>query len=112
MKKRIRPKPELLWLSTVDRGRELELQASFDNMGHALLTIIADEADESLWAQFRVGETLVEVPLAVLKKAIDSSDDVHSEAWFERNTPDTQDPGLSAAARAFAKKLPGSDKGS
>src|SRR5689334_18988984 len=79
--KPIRPKAELLWLSTVDRGRELEIHTEFGGFGHTVAAIVADESDESLWLQLEVAQTQVQIPLSVLRDAIASSGDVHSEAW-------------------------------
>ena len=104
MLKPIRPKVELLWLSTVGRGRELEVHTEFGGIGHVVATIVADESDESLWVQLDVGQTQIQVPVAVFRNALASAGEVHSEAWFKRNLEGYSDGGLTPAARAFLKR--------
>jgi hypothetical protein len=104
LRKPIRPKVELLWLSTIDRGRELEIHTEFGGFAHAAATIVADEGDESLWLQLEVAQTQVQIPLSVLRDALASASDVHSETWFERNVEGYPDPDLTPAARALLKR--------
>ena len=109
MLKPIRPKVELLWLSTADRGRELEVHAEFGGFGHVVATLIADESDESVWVQIEVERNKIQVPIAVFRNAIESADKVHSEAWFKRTSETYPEPGLTSAARALLKRTDGSD---
>jgi hypothetical protein len=82
----IRPKFEFLWFSTVDQGKRLELRSEIDGAHHELLTIVADEQDESLWLEMLVENKLVQVPLAAVQAALaDAHGNVHSEAWHEAN---------------------------
>ena len=104
MRKPIRPEAKLQWLSTVDSGRQLELCTEFGGIGHTIASIVADESDESLWFEIEVAQTLVQIPLALLREALASAGDVHSEAWFERNVEGYGDPELTAAGRAFSKR--------
>jgi len=93
-------------LSTVNEGRQLELNSVFGNMSHALAAIIADDADESLWFEVYVGDQAVQLPLEIVREALAlAHEHVHSEAWYEQQG--AYDPGLSAAARALAKREPG-----
>ena len=59
-KSAIRPKIEILHLSTVSDGRQLELNTRFDGMSHPLATIVAEDADESLWLEMYVGDQPVQ----------------------------------------------------
>ena len=104
MRKPIRPETKLQWLSTVESGRQLELNTEFGGLGHTIASIVADENDESLWLEVEVAQTLVQIPLSLLREALASADGVHSEAWFERNVEGYADPGLTAAGRAFSKR--------
>jgi len=101
----IRPEVELLWLSTVDQGRQLELSTKFGGLGHTIATVVADDKDESLWVELEVGHSLVQVPIDTFKKLIEAAvGEVHSETWFKRNVEGSADPGLSRAGRAFLKR--------
>lgn len=101
----IRPEIELLWLSTVDQGRQLELSAVFGGQRHIIATVVADDKDESLWVELEVGHSLVQVPVDAFKKLLESAvGEVHSETWFERDVQGSADPGLSRAGRAFLKR--------
>jgi len=44
-----RPKAELIWFGTVDDGRKLVINAKDGDLSHDLVTITADDKDESLW---------------------------------------------------------------
>ena len=84
--KAIRPKAELLWISTADQGKHLELYSDIGEMGYQLATIIADEQDESLWFELYVGDMIVQIPLAIVQEALAlAPGNVHSEAWYEAN---------------------------
>jgi hypothetical protein len=82
----IRPNVRLQWLGTVDAGKQLELFAEIEGIGHSLITIVADEKNESLWFEFEIGKHLVQVPLALIQEMLKAApDEVHSEAWYEKN---------------------------
>ena len=66
----IRPEVELLWLSTVDQGRQLELSTSFGGLGQTIARVVADEKDESLWVELEVGDSLVQVSIDAFKKLL------------------------------------------
>ena len=101
----IRPEVELLWLSTVDQGRQLELSTRFGGLGHTIATVVADEKDESLWVELEVGDSLVQVPIDAFRQLLESAlGEVRSETWFQRNVEGATDPGLSPAGRAFLKR--------
>ncbi len=77
---------ELLWFGTVDDGKKLLVNATLDGKSYDLATIVADDKDESLWFEIYVGEKIVQIPLHVIQKAIESaSGEVHSESWYEKN---------------------------
>ena len=100
----IRPPIELLWLSTVNDGRQLEVNTQFGGYSHSLATVIADDADESLWLELYVGDQAVQVPLRVIEEAIEASvDGVHSETWY-RVRESEEDSLLTDAARAQVKR--------
>jgi hypothetical protein len=85
-RKVVRPKIELLWFSTVDQGKQLELNAKIDGVPYPLATVVADEQDESLWLEIRVDDMIVQVPLATIHEALVAAPgNVHSEAWYEQN---------------------------
>ena len=84
--KTIRPKIELLRLGTVDKGKQLEVNAQFDGLSQSLATIVADDTDESLWFEVYVGDKAVQIPLDLIKDAISAApNEVHSESWYEKN---------------------------
>lgn len=84
--KKIRPKIELLWLGTVDQGKQLEVNSQFDNLSNPLATIVADDKDESLWFEVYVDDKIVQIPLDVIKNAVEAAPgEVHSESWYEKN---------------------------
>lgn len=82
----IRPETVLQWLGTVDAGRRLELFADIQGIGHALMTVVADEADESLWLEFEAGEHLVQVPVSRILEMLEAAPgEVLPESWYEKN---------------------------
>jgi hypothetical protein len=82
----LRPTTELLWFGTVDDGKKLLVNATLDGKSYDLATIVADDEDESLWFEIYVGEKIVQIPLHVIQKAIESAPgEVHSESWYENN---------------------------
>ena len=86
MEKFTRPELRTDWASLVDGGMRLEISATIDGLGHQLVTILADEQDESLWVQVYVGEVAVQIPAALLRQALDDAvGEVHSENWYDRN---------------------------
>jgi hypothetical protein len=87
MKKRIlRPEIVTQWLGTVSEGKQLELFSEIDGIGHSLVTIVADDSDESLWVEIYIGENIVQIPLELIRNTIESaSGEVHSETWYEKN---------------------------
>ena len=81
-----RPPVTLSWLGTVSQGKQLELGATTDTESVILATIIADDADESLWFELYIENQAIQIPLEVISKAIEAAkQDVHSEAWYEKN---------------------------
>ena len=100
----VRPKVELLWFSTVDQGKQLEINTHVGGRFYSLATIVADSQDESLWLELYLNEMIVQVPLATIREALASAhDNVHSEAWYEENGH-YESRGLSSAARAISKR--------
>ena len=88
MKKIARPEPQVIWSSPVGDGFQLEISATIDGLLHQLVTIVADDQDESLWAQVSSGDTQVQIPLAVLRDALDAAvGQVHSETWYDKQLP-------------------------
>lgn len=84
--KKIKPKAELLWFGTVDDGKKLVINSTFDNLSWDLATISADDKDESLWFEIEVNGKIVQIPLELVKMAIESAPgEVHSESWYEQN---------------------------
>ena len=105
-KSAIRPKIEILHLSTVSDGRQLELNTRFDGMSHPLATIVAEDADESLWLEMYVGDQPVQIPLELVREALALAEEhVHSETWYEQQG--AYESGDSVAARALSKREPG-----
>ena len=87
-----RPELRTVWASLVDGGMRLEISATIDGIGHQLITILADEQDESLWVQVYVGDTAVQIPASLLRKALDDAvGEVHSETWYDHNMPPGRD---------------------
>lgn len=82
----IRPTTELLWFGTVDDGKKLLLNANLDGKSYDLVTIVADDEDESLWFEIYVDEKIVQIPFHLVQKAIElAPGEVHSESWYEKN---------------------------
>ncbi|WAW88028.1 hypothetical protein LPY96_05980 [Xanthomonas citri pv. malvacearum] len=81
----LRPALSRLWSSEPDGGMSLQLSASIEGREHEVLTVLADPRDEALWVAVQAGSTRVQIPLAVLRKALDVAvEDVHSAEWFAR----------------------------
>ena len=81
-----RPPITLSWLGTVSQGKQLELGATIDTENLILATIVADDTDESLWFELYIENQAVQIPLEAISKAIEAAkQDVHSEAWYEKN---------------------------
>jgi hypothetical protein len=92
MEKFSRPELRTDWASVVDGGMRLEVSATIDGLEHQLVTILADEQDEALWVQVYVGDIAVQIPAALLRKALDDAvAEVHSENWYDRNRPPGRD---------------------
>jgi len=92
MKKSIRPQIRQDWSSVVDGGMQLEISATVDGLGHQLLTILADEKDESLWVKVFAGDTPVQIPFALVLEALQAAvGEVHSETWHDKNLPPGRD---------------------
>ena len=88
MKNIVRPKLRSDWSSVVGEGMQLEISATIDSLGHQLVTILADEKDESLWVQVYAGDTAVQIPIAILRDALDAAvGEVHSENWYDKHLP-------------------------
>ncbi len=63
--------------------------ASIAGREHEVLTVLADPRDEALWVALQVGDTRVQIPLDILRKALEvAAEDVHSAAWFARQDGD------------------------
>ncbi|MCC4634354.1 hypothetical protein ACFFJ4_18195 [Xanthomonas dyei] len=79
----VRPSLSRLWSPEPDGGISLQLSANIDGREHAMLTVLADPQDESLWVALQAGATPVQIPLVVLRQLLDvAAEDVHSAAWF------------------------------
>lgn len=106
MKNRIvRPKVDIVWFSTVDEGRHLELNAKIEGGDHALAMIVADDVDESLWFELYIGDKIVQIPLQTLQDAIAAAPGkVHSETWYEANVPGHLNTELTPAGKALIKR--------
>ena len=81
----IRPKTELIWLGTVDEGKKLVINTNNGNLSDDLITITADDCDESLWFEIVQNDQVVQISLAVIKEALEMASEVHSESWYEKN---------------------------
>lgn len=82
----VRPEVRLQWVGTVDAGKQLELFADIAGIGHTLLTVVADDSDESLWLEFEAGQHLVQVPVARIVEMLEAAPgEVRSETWYEKN---------------------------
>lgn len=92
MEKFTRPELRTDWASLVDGGMRLEISATIDGLEHQLVSILADEQDESLWVQVHVGDVDVQIPANLLRQALDDAvGKVHSESWYDRNMPSGRD---------------------
>jgi hypothetical protein len=103
----IRPATEVLWLSTVNDGKQLILNTVFGARSHDLVRVFADGSDESLWVEIYVQDKAVQFPISQLVDIAKlASEGVHSEIWYERNHPDPDysSPELSVAAKANLKR--------
>ncbi|WP_372387522.1 hypothetical protein [Xanthomonas axonopodis] len=88
----LRPALSRLWSSEADGGMSLQLSASIAGREHEVLTVLADPRDEALWVAVQAGSTRVQIPLEVLRKALDvAAEDVHSAEWFARQDADASD---------------------
>jgi hypothetical protein len=88
MKTVVRPPLQRIWASPVGEGFQLELTATLKGLVHQVVTIVADEKDESLWAQIESGDYLVQIPASVLQDVLnDAVGQVHSEVWYDRQLP-------------------------
>lgn len=90
MKTILRPEPGLVFFDAKNAGLRLEIGADIDGMVRRLATIVADDADESLWFEFPIDDDrCARIPLAVVEDAIRAAKaDVHSEAWYDRLVDD------------------------
>ncbi|APO94923.1 hypothetical protein [Xanthomonas vesicatoria] len=78
-----RPPLSRLWSPEPDGGMSLQLSANIDGREHAVLTVLADPQDESLWVALQAGAAPVQIPMAVLRQVLEvAAEDVHSAAWF------------------------------
>ncbi|MBV6865483.1 hypothetical protein [Xanthomonas euvesicatoria] len=88
----LRPALSRLWSSEPDGGMSLQLSVSIAGREHEVLTVLADPRDEALWVAVQAGSTRVQIPLEVLRKALDvAAEDVHSAEWFARQDADASD---------------------
>lgn len=82
----VRPEIYLQWFASVDQGNTFEMCAKIEDVNYPLLSIIADDTDESLWLKFESGKHLVQIPIRhVMEMLEDASKGVHSENWYEKN---------------------------
>ena len=89
----IRPEIRLARLTGGDHGNMMALSADIDGVVWDLVTVVADDKDESLWVQVYVGETLVQMPIKIVQAMLNRArKEVHSETWFERNIFSKTDP--------------------
>jgi hypothetical protein len=90
--KPIRPEVHSDWAASLHGGMHYELSAEIDGAMQPLVTIIADDADESRWVRVQAGPVVVEIPLSALREALATADaEVHSRAWYRHNLPPDQD---------------------
>lgn len=88
----LRPNIRVDWVGTVDQDRRLEISAEFNNTAYELLSVVADEIDESLWVEFFVEGKCLQIPFHVLADAVKiSPEGVHSEAWYAQHVYSKQD---------------------
>jgi len=78
----IRPEVRLQWVGSVATGKQFELFAGIAGIGHSLLTVAADDSDESLWLEFDAGQHIVQIPVARIVEMLEAAPgDVRSETW-------------------------------
>lgn len=88
MKRIIRPELRSYWCSVADEGLQFEISAGIDGLEHQLVTILADEQDESLWVEIYVNDIAVQIPIETLRDAIDAAiGGVRPESWYDKNLP-------------------------
>ena len=91
--KAIRPDLHSDFAALLHGGMQYEISAEIDGRVQPLVTVVADDADESRWVRVQAGEAVVEIPLATLREALAAADaEVHSESWYQRNLPPDQEP--------------------
>lgn len=91
-------------------GRKLDIFTTADDLGYRLLTIFADDADESLWVRIECGDNYFEMPIEVVRAALDAAPGVVvSEAWFNRNHPESA-PDPEPPPAQDGSEASGSDK--
>ena len=84
--KTLRPKTEQLWFGTVTEGKQLLLTAEINGKSLDIVSIFADDKDESQWVQIESHGQLIQIPITVLESMIkDAKDGVRSEKWYEEN---------------------------
>jgi hypothetical protein len=89
----LRPPLSRLWSPDQDGGMALQLSARVEGREHAVLTVLADSRDESLWVELQADGTQVQIPLAVLRQLLEvATEEMHSADWFARQ--DAADSGL------------------
>lgn len=82
----LRPELRSDWFAAVGAGMRLEISATVNGFSHQLVTVLADERDESLWVQVYAGDTAVQIPIDVLQKALEAAvGKVRSENWYNKN---------------------------
>ena len=82
----LRPETEVQWFGTVDDGKQLELNATFDGKSKILANIVAEDKDVSLWFEFYLEEKIIQIPLERIQELINlAPGEVHSETWYEEN---------------------------
>ncbi len=88
-----RPKIDMRLFSGVDPGNKMELSAEIDGLVWDLVSVVADDGDESLWVQVYAGEHLVQIPAQTVYALLAAAkEQVHSETWFEQNVFSKHDP--------------------
>ncbi|MBO9766309.1 MULTISPECIES: hypothetical protein [Xanthomonas] len=88
----LRPALSRLWSSEPDGGMSLQLSARIEGREHEVLTVLADPRDEALWVAVQAGSARVQIPLDVLRKALEvAAEEVHSAAWFARQDADASE---------------------
>lgn len=94
----VRPEVELLWVDATDNGMHLEFNTQMDGLSWPLATIVADEADDSLWFEIYVEGKSVQIPLRIVQVALSAAlEGVRSEAWYSRRENGGQEPAQSTS---------------